>query len=152
MKSKIINRQSPVGFTLIELLVVIAIIAILASLLLPTLSKAKTRAQGITCLNNLKQLGFAWGMYADDHGGRIPPNEGDPDRDGPSWVRGFLRYATSTTDNTNTLFLQQSLLWQYHASLGVWRCPGDKSTSRHGGQDIPRVRSVSNELLSQWRF
>jgi hypothetical protein len=54
-----------------------------------------------------------------------------------------LEYASPAKDNTNALLLQQSLLWKYHASLGVWRCPGEKSTSRHGGRDIPRVRSVS---------
>src|ERR1700761_896817 len=68
------NRQAPPAFTLIELLVVIAIIAILAAMLLPALAKAKQKAQGAQCMNNLRQLAVAWKMYPDDNGGRIVPN------------------------------------------------------------------------------
>ena len=130
------------GFTLIELLVVIAIIAILAGMLLPALAKAKAKATGISCMNNLRQMSFSWTMYTDDNDGQLVPNAVFPTRN-RSWVRGWLNYAQSVPDNTNTVYLMQSHLWPYHRSLGIWKCPADKSTSRHGRKTLPRVRSIA---------
>ncbi len=93
------------AFTLIELLVVIAIIALLLAILMPSLRRARDQAKGVTCRNNLKQIGLAFTLYTEDNEGKFP-------RNGGIWIVRFLPYLGGQGDQDKD-----------YQEMGVYNCP-----------------------------
>ena len=144
--------QRKSGFTLIELLVVIAIIAILASLLLPALGASKQKAQGISCLNNHRQLAIGWRLYSDDNRDiLLYASTGlwnDPSVDNYAWVQGQMDFDPANRSNWDVnQDIKRSPIWPYCGnSTAIWKCPSDRSFVKVGGRPLPRVRSMSMNL------
>src|SRR5665213_3002415 len=151
------NKFRQAGFTLIELLAVIPIIAVLAAILLPALSRARARAEGIACLNNTRQLALAWQLYADDHDGLLPYNlgmNGSSFRTNINWVNNVMTWEVNSqpldSDNTNLATITGASLGPYVGGMtSLFHCPSDRALSglqRAAGWDH-RIRSYSMNAM-----
>jgi prepilin-type N-terminal cleavage/methylation domain-containing protein len=151
-----LHRTRRAAFTLIELLVVIAIIAILASLLLPALNKGKLKAQNVQCMSSHRQLCYAWRMYSEDNQDALLFASEDPyhpETIAASWVTGTLNFNPANRSNWDPdENITKSPTWPYCGrSLGIWKCPADRSFVIVDGEQKPRVRSMSmNVFLGGW--
>jgi prepilin-type N-terminal cleavage/methylation domain-containing protein/prepilin-type processing-associated H-X9-DG protein len=141
------NRSAGAAFTLLELLVVIAVIGILAALLLPVLSQAKSRSASLVCLSNLRQMQAGWHLYAADYNDAVAPNNSfyslsGPDSTsppvqtgtGPSWCPGVAPLDATASN------VEQGLLFPYNPAAAIYHCPADNSTVT-GQPGLLRARS-----------
>lgn len=129
------------GFTLIELLVVIAIIAILAAMLLPALSRAKSKAQAAYCMSNNKQVMLGYWMYVDDSNDQLPAVKGTYAQG--SWMDGWLDESAKVDNWDVDAHITKSPLFQFWRNAKILKCPSDKFTVNVRGTRMPRVRSIS---------
>lgn len=138
------------AFTLTEMLVVSAMVGLLLLTLLPALAKSRPTSQAFQCLNNNRQLGLAWRMYADDNRDQIVYSSDDGrGNQNPlnqyAWTLTHLDFSGQNRPNWDTnLDIVQRPLWPYTGkNASIYRCPADESFVMVNGVPIPRVRSVS---------
>ena len=141
------RRSSRPAFTLIELLTVIAVISILAGLLLPALTRAKTRALSLACENNLKELETCWHLYAVDNEDHLPPNNFVYDIISDSPIDLGSSWCTNVAPlDPSPLGIQKAMLFPYNGSLGIYHCPADRSVIQTPSGTLlnqPRIRSYN---------
>lgn len=139
-----------VAFTLLELLVIVGVLALLLSVLIPTMSKSGISSKAFQCLNNNRQLCNAWRMYADDNRDRVPYSSDDGTGvSNPlnqyAWTASHMDFNPNNRGNWDTNYdITVRPLWPYTGrNAGVYRCPSDVTYVRVGGVALPRVRGMS---------
>lgn len=146
MKSMSYDSRS--GFSLVELLVVVAILAVLASLLLTGLSAATDRSRSSACQAQLRQLQLAWGMYADENGGTMVPNEegrqfGFWEGVRDAWVLGNARR------DSDPKTVQGGSLYEHVPNAAVYVCPSERTPTEN---DPARARARSYSLNGELNY
>lgn len=151
------SRWRDHGFTLVELLVVLAIIAILAALLLPALAGAQAKARGITCLNNVRQIGLASQLYTDEFNDRLPYNLGEAEirravlqNQFINWNSSVMDWEVLNPDNTNVLLVTKGGIGPYTGhNARIYKCPSDNYVSdlQAAAGWTARVRSFSMNAM-----
>ncbi len=153
-------RKHRKAFTLIELLAVIAIIAVLAAFLLPALTRAKMKAQGIQCMDNHRQLALAWRLYAEDNQDWLPyactsswtvsPPTADPTNpDNYAWSGAHMDFNGGNRANWDVHYdMDKRPLWPYLKNQGVYKCPSDRSTVVFNGVTYPRILTITMNVYT----
>lgn len=141
------RHRNKAAFTLVELLVVIGIIAVLISILLPALGKARASAQTVACASNMKQIGVAFTQYVNAYKGFLP-NPRDPTE--PDWVKNpWMAKLQPYLFNRDIYTTSNAMKYRLQFD-DLYRCPGKRNWDINGPTDVNRVSYAMNNFVDPW--